>query len=188
MRRLLLLFVATLASAAAAPQPHVLLLCVDDLKPALGCYGDALARTPSIDRLAARGMRFDAAYCNQAVCSPSRNHLMLVARSTSLGIYNLSTNFRAVVPDAVMGPDVDENDDVAVALQAPDDDPTLDPDDDVDVDFEPVPDATAPFIDDVDHVELVVEPDSMLDDPGLDPEPVDMDDVLVVYDDATPPS
>ena len=101
MRRLLLLFVATLASAAAAPQPHVLLLCVDDLKPALGCYGDALARTPSIDRLAARGMRFDAAYCNQAVCSPSRNHLMLGARSTSLGIYNLSTNFRAVVPDAV---------------------------------------------------------------------------------------
>jgi iduronate 2-sulfatase len=46
-------------------------------------------------------MRFDAAYCNQAVCSPSRNNLMLGSRSTSLGIYNLSTNFRAAVPDAV---------------------------------------------------------------------------------------
>jgi iduronate 2-sulfatase len=60
-----------------------------------------MARTPNIDRLAERGMRFEAAYCNQAVCSPSRNNLMLGARSTSLGIYNLSTNFRAAVPDAV---------------------------------------------------------------------------------------
>jgi iduronate 2-sulfatase len=77
------------------------LICVDDLKPALGCYGDAVARTPNMDRLAARGMRFDAAYCNQAVCSPSRNNLMLGSRSTSLGIYNLGTNFRAAVPEAV---------------------------------------------------------------------------------------
>ena len=87
--------------AAPARQPNVLLLCVDDLKPALGCYGDRLARTPNIDRLAARGLRFDAAYCNQAVCAPSRNNLMLGSRSTSLGIYNLATNFRAAVPDAV---------------------------------------------------------------------------------------
>jgi iduronate 2-sulfatase len=102
MRRLLvLLFTVAGAFAATDRQPHVLLICVDDLKPALGCYGDALARTPNIDRLAARGMRFDAAYCNQAVCSPSRNNLMLGSRSTSLGIYNLGTNFRAAVPAAV---------------------------------------------------------------------------------------
>ena len=97
------LFFLTVSSAFAAParRPHVLLICVDDLKPALACYGDAIARTPNIDRLAARGMRFDAAYCNQAVCSPSRNNLMLGSRSTSLGIYNLGTNFRAAVPEAV---------------------------------------------------------------------------------------
>jgi iduronate 2-sulfatase len=89
------------AVASAAERPNVLLILVDDLKPAMGCYGDALAKTPNLDRLASRGMRFDMAYCNQAVCAPSRNNLMLGSRSTTLGIYNLSTNFRKVAPDAV---------------------------------------------------------------------------------------
>lgn len=91
----------SLIAATPARRPNVLLICVDDLKPAIGAYGDRVAKTPHLDRLAARGMRFDSAYCNQAVCSPSRNNLMLGSRSTSLGIYNLSTNFRASVPDAV---------------------------------------------------------------------------------------
>jgi iduronate 2-sulfatase len=93
-------FVANVV-AADAPKPNVLLICVDDLKPALGCYGDKLARSPNIDRLAARGMRFDLAYCNQAVCAPSRNALLTGSRSTTLGIYDLSTNFRRAAPDAV---------------------------------------------------------------------------------------
>jgi len=88
-------------NAAPASRPNVLLICVDDLKPALGCYGDKLARSPNIDRLAARGMRFDRAYCNQAVCAPSRNALMTGMRPTSLGIYDLGTNFRVGAPDAV---------------------------------------------------------------------------------------
>jgi len=100
MKRILLALLV-LSSLALARGPNVLLICVDDLKPVLGCYGDPLAKTPNLDRLAARGMRFDAAYCNQAVCAPSRNNLMLGSRSTSLGIYNLSTNFRVAVPDAV---------------------------------------------------------------------------------------
>src|SRR5690349_12706854 len=79
----------------AAPPPNVLLICVDDLKPALGCYGDRLAQTPNIDRLAARGLLFERAYCNQAVCSPSRNALLTGLRSQTLGIYDLGTNFRA---------------------------------------------------------------------------------------------
>ncbi|WP_009959835.1 sulfatase [Verrucomicrobium spinosum] len=95
-----------LASGHGAPpssgsRPNVLLLCVDDLKPVLGCYGDTLAKTPNLDRLASRGMRFDLAYCNQAVCAPSRNNLMLGSRSTSLGIYGLRENFREAVPNAV---------------------------------------------------------------------------------------
>src|SRR5688500_9565759 len=101
LRFFLLILTTTGALATTIPVRHVLLICVDDLKPALGCYGDPLALTPNIDRLAARGMRFDAAYCNQAVCSPSRNNLMLGSRSTSLGIYNLATNFRTAVPEAV---------------------------------------------------------------------------------------
>ena len=91
-------------AADAAKRPNILLLCVDDLKPALGCYGDKHAKTPNIDRLAARGIRFDLAYCNQSVCAPSRNNLLLGSRSTSLGIYGLSRNFRAAVPDAVTLP------------------------------------------------------------------------------------
>src|SRR5213593_3863164 len=90
--------------AAEARKPNVLFICVDDLKPALGCYGDKLAKSPNIDRVAARGMRFDLAYCNQAVCAPSRNALLTGSRSTTLGIYDLSTNFRRAAPDAVTLP------------------------------------------------------------------------------------
>jgi iduronate 2-sulfatase len=98
-----LLLVAT--SSLAAPQkPNVLLLCVDDLKPLLGCYGDPLAKTPNLDRLAARGMRFDTAFCNQSVCAPSRNNLLLGSRSTSTGIYDLGRHFRDEVPNAVTMP------------------------------------------------------------------------------------
>jgi iduronate 2-sulfatase len=99
---MLLAFLAT--HSQSAERPNVLLICVDDLKPLLGCYGDELARTPNIDRLAARGMRFDAAYCNQAVCSPSRNALLTGLRPTTLGIYDLPTNFRKAAPDAVTLP------------------------------------------------------------------------------------
>ena len=83
---------------------NVLLICVDDLKPTLGCYGDPLAKTPNIDKLAGRGMRFTRAYCNQSVCACSRNNLLLGSRSTSIGIYDLSVNFRKAVPDAVTLP------------------------------------------------------------------------------------
>ena len=92
---------AGLAVAEAAPKPNVLLICVDDLKPLLGCYGDKTIRTPGIDRLAARGVMFEKAYCNQAVCAPSRNALMTGLRPTSLGIYELGTFFRKAVPNAV---------------------------------------------------------------------------------------
>ncbi len=98
---LLYVLCASALNLAAAPRPNVLLLCVDDLKPALGCYGDVLAKSPNLDRLAARGVRFDLAYCNQSVCAPSRNTLLLGSRCTSLGIYGLDRNFRTAVPNAV---------------------------------------------------------------------------------------
>lgn len=105
MRTTLLLFLLHVTSLAtlAAP-PNVLLICVDDLKPALGCYGDELAQTPNIDRLAASGVLFERAYCNQAVCAPSRNALLTGLRPQTLGIYDLGTNFRKSAPDAVTLP------------------------------------------------------------------------------------
>jgi iduronate 2-sulfatase len=89
---------------SAAERPNVLLILVDDLKPALGCYGDPVAQTPHLDALAKRGMRFDLAYCNQAVCAPSRFTLLLGSHSTSTGLYGLGSQLRDRVPDAVTMP------------------------------------------------------------------------------------
>ncbi|SFB90443.1 iduronate 2-sulfatase [Parapedobacter composti] len=84
--------------------PNVLLILVDDLRPAIGAYGDPVALTPHIDQLAARAIRFDRAYSNQAVCAPSRYNLMLGSRSTSTGIYDFGRDFRDYYPDAVTLP------------------------------------------------------------------------------------
>lgn len=101
MLRSFLLVLCLMIVAPCAERPNVLLICVDDLKPLLGCYGDATVKTPHIDRLAKGGLRFERAYCNQAVCAPSRHALMLGLRPQTLGIYDLATRFRPVVPDAV---------------------------------------------------------------------------------------
>jgi iduronate 2-sulfatase len=101
------LFVAAPVLAAPAhARPNVLLLLVDDLKPSFGAYGADWVHSPNLDRLAARGVQFNAAYCNQAVCAPSRNNLMLGSRSTSIGVYGLSVNFRAAEPKAITLPQI----------------------------------------------------------------------------------
>jgi len=106
--RLMVLFLLACTAlplpAATVTRPHVLMILVDDLKPTLGCFGDPIAQSPNLDRLAARGVRFERAYCNQAVCAPSRNNLMLGARSTSTGLYSLGVNFRHAVPHAITLP------------------------------------------------------------------------------------
>ena len=92
------------AQAAEVGKPNVLFIAVDDLKPALGCYGDPFAKTPNIDRLAMHGTKFERAYCMQAVCSPSRNSLLTGLRQETLRIYDLGTNFRKRAPDVVTLP------------------------------------------------------------------------------------
>jgi len=108
MKTILIVAVALascLPVGAEKPNPsqrvNVLMICVDDLKPLLGCYGAPIIRSPHIDRLAARGVLFERAFCNQAVCAPSRNALMTGLRPSTIGIYDLGTNFRKAVPDAV---------------------------------------------------------------------------------------
>ncbi|MFP6872793.1 MAG: sulfatase [Verrucomicrobiales bacterium] len=104
LRLTLLLGFCSPGTINAAQRPNVLLILVDDLKPALGCYGDKHAKTPHIDKLAARGSRFELAYCNQAVCAPSRFTLMLGSHSTSTGLYGLGSHLRKAIPDAVTMP------------------------------------------------------------------------------------
>src|SRR5215468_4264113 len=108
LRLIILVLVWGLGSAgvlgAAEARPNVLFICVDDLKPLLGCYGDKRIQSPNIDRLAKRSLLFEHAYCNQAVCAPSRNALLTGMRCTTLGIYDLGTNFRQAVPDAITLP------------------------------------------------------------------------------------
>jgi iduronate 2-sulfatase len=92
------------AMAATAAPPNVLLICVDDLKPTLGAFGDATARTPNIDRLAGRGTAFRCAYTQQGVCAPSRNSLLTGLRPDQIGIYTLGDSFRLGAPDAITLP------------------------------------------------------------------------------------
>jgi iduronate 2-sulfatase len=89
MTRLLALIplLVLVSGVSAADRPNVLLICVDDLKPLLGCYGDRTVKSPNIDRLAARGVLFERAYCNQAVCAPSRNALLTGLRPQTLVDY-----------------------------------------------------------------------------------------------------
>lgn len=83
---------------------NILMILVDDLKPNLGCYGDKIAISPNIDKLAKEGVRFSMAYCNQAVSVASRYNLLTGVRSTTSGLYNFGLEFRKTYPDAVTLP------------------------------------------------------------------------------------
>jgi arylsulfatase A-like enzyme len=80
---------------------NVLFIAVDDLRPELGCYGHPHVKTPHLDRLASEGTLFTRAYCQQAVCNPSRASLMTSLRPESTGVLDLPTHFRDKVPNAV---------------------------------------------------------------------------------------
>jgi len=90
-----------LMSKFGEKRKNVLFIAVDDLRPELGCYGVTRAKTPNIDRLAARGTVFNRAYCQQAVCSPSRSSLMTGLRPDTIQVHDLHTHFRLNKPDAV---------------------------------------------------------------------------------------
>ena len=91
-----------LLAASPAKKPYnVLFIISDDLNNMLGCYGDPIAKTPNIDRLAARGVRFDRAYCAFPLCGPSRNSMLTGLYPNSTGILTNSLIFRQTIPDQI---------------------------------------------------------------------------------------
>ncbi len=100
----LLSSLALLAGAASAAGPNVLFIAVDDLGPALGCLGDATARTPHLDRLAASGVLFERAYCQIPLCNPSRASVLTGLRPDRLQVFDLDRHFRDTAADHVTLP------------------------------------------------------------------------------------
>src|SRR5688572_5984755 len=109
MRALLRLLAAAIVLALApvtfaADRPNVLFIAVDDLRPQLACYGQSQMKTPHMDALAARGLLFNRAYCQQAVCSPSRISLLTGRRPDTTKIYDLETHSRTTMLDVITLP------------------------------------------------------------------------------------
>ncbi|MEL6672822.1 MAG: sulfatase [Bacteroidota bacterium] len=88
----------------SSTKPNVLFISIDDLRPALGVYGDSIAHTPHIDQLAAEGMTFRQTFCQAAVCAPSRASLMTGLRPDSTRVWHLGDKFREINPQTVTMP------------------------------------------------------------------------------------
>ncbi len=101
---LLILCIPNLFVFSKLPKKNILFIAIDDLRPELGCYGSKIVKSPNIDRLAVEGRRFDRAYCQQSICSPSRASLMTGARPDEIGIIENRAYFRELNPDIITLP------------------------------------------------------------------------------------
>lgn len=113
LQRLSILAVALVVLAASLPlahgqdrpRPNVLFICSDDMNNHLGCYGYETVKTPWIDQLAERGIRFDRAYCQVPICNPSRVSYLSGFRPEKTGVHTLATPTRAHLGDSTMLPE-----------------------------------------------------------------------------------
>lgn len=105
----------TFANAAAGEKLNVLFIAVDDMNNDLGCFGNIQVKSPHIDKLAARGLRFDRAYCQFPLCSPSRSSLMTGLRPDKIRVFDLKYHFRKEVPEVITLPQFFKNNGYHVA-------------------------------------------------------------------------
>src|SRR2546421_4213690 len=98
---LILLITVAAPSSAAERKLNVLFIAVDDMNNDLGCYGHPQVKSPNIDRLAKLGVRFDKAYCQFPLCSPSRSSLLTGLRPGTTRVFNLQYHFRKGLPEVV---------------------------------------------------------------------------------------
>lgn len=99
---------------APVEKPNILFIAIDDLRPDLGCYGNEDIITPNIDRLANMGLVFNKAYCQQAICNPTRASLLTGMRPDAIKVWDLRTHFRTAIPDVVTLPEHFKNNDYLV--------------------------------------------------------------------------
>ena len=92
MKRLMILLMMMSGSARAADRPNLLWLTCEDMSPTLGCYGDAYATSPNIDRFAAKSLRYLTVWSNAPVCAPARTTLITGVYPTSTGSQHMRSN------------------------------------------------------------------------------------------------
>ena len=103
MKRIVPLLLVLLCGSLAhgADRPNILFFAVDDLRAEFGAYGANYIKSPNLDRIAKAGITFNRAYCQQAVCSPSRSSLMTGTRPDTTKVWDLETHFRTAIPNVV---------------------------------------------------------------------------------------
>ena len=103
-RLFLILCLLLTAQQLHAARPNVLFIIVDDLTTTLSCYGNTHVHTPAMDALAARGVRFEHAYTQFALCNPSRCSFLTGCYPEKTGVMDLTTSLRKALPDVVTLP------------------------------------------------------------------------------------